>query len=379
MKAIIKQLPLPRKIALRLLIDNVEDNNDFILLLSRWNNNENDWRNGVVSRDNYEISRNKINHAFNQMVDELSFDDLEKVIKASEQKLVVKKKSKPKQAKKKSIDIQGNDNIVISDVSDSEININIGNALDKMTETGGGFDIEKLKEMMDTPVVKPRPASTASQSKVQTILFLAANPSKKAELNLRIEHSIISEELEDMEGFDFESKFSVSIKEMNMEVVSTEPSILHFSGHGLSGNESDEVIIDEMGVTMNNDTGLVFHNDEKNGTDILSPIKCGRIFDSLKNMVPSLKIVVLNACYSEQQAIAISKNDIYTIGTSNTIQNKVATAFSQGFYWRYAKTADIISSVLFGKLQADTELLDRNDGNVDDLIHLFYGGERIEI
>jgi len=379
MKAIIKQLPLPRKIALRLLIDNVEDNNDFILLLSRWNNNENDWRNGVVSRDNYEISRNQINHAFNQMVDELSFDDLEKVIKASEQKLVVKKKSKPKQAKKKSIDIQGNDNIVISDVSDSEININIVNAPDKMTETGGGFDIEKLKEMMDAPVVKPRPASTASQSKVQTILFLAANPSKKAELNLRIEHSIISEELEDMEGFDFESKFSVSIKEMNMEVVSTEPSILHFSGHGLSGNESDEVIIDEMGVTMNNDTGLVFHNDEKNGTDILSPIKCGRIFDSLKNMVPSLKIVVLNACYSEQQAIAISKNDIYTIGTSNTIQNKVATAFSQGFYWRYAKTADIISSVLFGKLQADTELLDRNDGNVDDLIHLFYGGERIEI
>ncbi len=379
MRAIIKQLPLPRKIALRLLIDNVEDNNDFILLLSRWNTNEDDWRKGIISRDSYEISRNKINHAFNQMVDELSREDLEKVIEASEKKLVVKKKSKSKRTKKTSIDVQGNDNIVISDVSDSEININVEKAPDDMTRAGGGFDIEKLKEMMDHPVVKPRPASTAPQSKKQTILFLAANPSKKAELNLRIEHSIISEELEDMEGFDFESKFSVSIKEMNMEVVSTEPSILHFSGHGLSGNETDEDTINEMGVTMTNDTGLVFHNDEKNGTDILSAVKCGRIFHSLKTMVPALKIVLLNACYSENQAIAISENDIYTIGMNNTIQNKVATAFSQGFYWRYAQSGDIISSVLFGKLQADTELLDRNDGNVDDLIHLFYGGERVEI
>ena len=196
---------------------------------------------------------------------------------------------------------------------------------------------------------------------------------------MRIEHSIISEELEDMEGFDFESKFSISIKEMNMEVVSKEPVIIHFSGHGLSGDETDEDIINEMGVTMDNDTGLVFHNDEKNGTDILSAAKCERIFHALKAMVPSIKIVVLNACYSEEQAIAISKNDIYTIGTNNTILNKVATAFSQGFYWRYAQSGDIISSVLFGKLQADTELLDKNDGNVDDLIHLFYQGKSVEI
>ena len=171
MRAEIKQLPLPKKIALRLLIDNVEDNNDFILLLSRWNNNESDWRKGIISREEYEISRNKITDAFNYLVDQLSYQDLEKVLIASKQKLVVKKKSKPKQAERKSIDVQGNDNIVISDVSDSEININPGSAPGNMTETGGGFDIEKLEKMMDPPVAKPSPSSTAALPKIQTILF----------------------------------------------------------------------------------------------------------------------------------------------------------------------------------------------------------------
>lgn len=45
-----------------------------------------------------------------------------------------------------------------------------------------------------------------------------------------------------------------------------------------------------------------------------------------------VKCVLLNACYSEKPAVAISQYINYAIGMNQPIEDKAAIAFSQGFY-----------------------------------------------
>ena len=45
-----------------------------------------------------------------------------------------------------------------------------------------------------------------------------------------------------------------------------------------------------------------------------------------------MRCILLNACYSEIQAIAISEHIDYVIGMNNAIDDKAAIAFAIGFY-----------------------------------------------
>jgi CHAT domain len=47
---------------------------------------------------------------------------------------------------------------------------------------------------------------------------------------------------------------------------------------------------------------------------------------------PSIECVVLNSCYSDQQAEAIVQHIPYVIGMSSAILDKAALKFAQGFY-----------------------------------------------
>src|SRR5689334_24004188 len=75
------------------------------------------------------------------------------------------------------------------------------------------------------------------------ILFLAANPSTGSRLALDEECAAIERELRmtaHRDDFDFRSKWAVTVDEMMRHLGELQPTIIHFSGHGVApaGNGS---------------------------------------------------------------------------------------------------------------------------------------------
>ena len=86
------------------------------------------------------------------------------------------------------------------------------------------------------------------------------------------------------------------------------PNILHFSGHG-------------------DEPGLCFENEYGKAIDVSK--------EALANLLRTqkhLKLVVLSACYSRDQAQAIADAVGYVIGMEERLSNANAIAFSREFY-----------------------------------------------
>lgn len=144
------------------------------------------------------------------------------------------------------------------------------------------------------------------------ILFVAANPTDQARIQTDKEHRIIKAEMERGSHRDFykflDPQFSVTITEL-LRAVNQKPQIIHFSGHG----ETAGIIIS----TDNNNTQLV-------------PISAlERIFKPLKE---STKIVILNSCYSAEQAKVISNFGMCIVGNNLPIGDGAAISFAKGLY-----------------------------------------------
>jgi hypothetical protein len=89
-----------------------------------------------------------------------------------------------------------------------------------------------------------------------------------------------------------------------------QPQIVHFSGHGLASGE------------------LCFE-DKIGRVHPVSPDAVAVLFEQFSTQV---KCVLLNACYSKVQAVAIVRHIDYVIGMNQAIGDKAAIAFAIGFY-----------------------------------------------
>lgn len=151
-------------------------------------------------------------------------------------------------------------------------------------------------------------------SKIRTVLMLSANP--KGTTPLRIE-----EELRDVkegltrraklrDNFALVSEHAVRTRDVQRALLEHNPFILHFSGHGKGSK----------GLLLENEIG---------GVKEVSVEAIASLFGLFKD---SLKCVVLNACYSEVQAKAISEHIPFVIGMSAEIGDKASVEFSVAFY-----------------------------------------------
>jgi GTPase SAR1 family protein len=139
--------------------------------------------------------------------------------------------------------------------------------------------------------------------------FLAACPSGYDDLKIRDEHDQIVEELEKFHRFDiWPSKVAVKDKTL-LKVVSQQPQIIHFAGHG-------------------EDEGLVLENE--NGDEHLLPNKALR--DLFREYHDQIQLIVLNACYSASQAKTISEAGIYVVGMNDEIEDEAALDLAFGIY-----------------------------------------------
>ncbi|MBA3923538.1 MAG: CHAT domain-containing protein [Nostocaceae cyanobacterium] len=152
-----------------------------------------------------------------------------------------------------------------------------------------------------------------NNSAVKTILILAANP--KATPPLRLDEEIREidaglQRAKKRELFDLKQRWAVRVQEVYQSLLDFKPQIVHFSGHGTG----------EDGLALEDETG----NVRLVGTEVLAGL-----FELFADRV---ECVVLNACYSEGQAVAIARHIPYVIGMNKAIGDKAAIKFATGFY-----------------------------------------------
>lgn len=222
------------------------------------------------------------------------------------------------------------------------------------------MDVEKK------PITEKLPNDHQEEER-QYILFLAANPTAK-QLSFGNEHSDISIALSEKNiksKFTIEAKRGTTVKNMLEAIKEFSPTIIHFVGHG-------------TGIEIKNnkdiERGLIFHNSDYDGEKTLDAETLNAMFRRIKKKQPQLKIVVLNACYSEPQAKAISHHGIYAIGSNDQIGSFAARAFAAGFYRQYALKNDVVDAAEEGVTHAMQE-----GKEIERLIKLFYNGNEISL
>ncbi|MCG6135898.1 MAG: CHAT domain-containing protein [Nostoc sp. LLA-1] len=148
---------------------------------------------------------------------------------------------------------------------------------------------------------------------MRKILFLAANPSQTARLDLAREVREIEDALrrsKNRDNFILEQRWAVRPKDLRRALLECQPDIIHFSGHGAG----------KHGLILEDDTGK---------EQLVSGDALAGLFGLFSK---PRECVVLNACYSSSQAAAIAQNVDYVVGMDNSIDDNAAIAFAVGFY-----------------------------------------------
>jgi len=145
------------------------------------------------------------------------------------------------------------------------------------------------------------------------ILFFASNPQNTTVLSLDEEARSINKKIRESEfrdSLEFITRWAVRPSDLLDELNQHRPTIVHFSGHG-SG---------EDGLILTDDRG----QPESVSTDALRAL-----FSVVKD---NIRVIALNACFSEVQGRAISEVIECVVGMSKSIGDEAAISFAAYFY-----------------------------------------------
>jgi hypothetical protein len=145
------------------------------------------------------------------------------------------------------------------------------------------------------------------------VLFLTSNPEGTPSLKLDEEARLISQKIRASEYRDvlkLETLWAVQPDDLLQALNEHKPQIVHFSGHG---SKTGEII-------------LIDNNRQVNPVNA-EALKM--LFTTLKD---NIRVVVLNACYSQIQAQAIVKVIDCVVGMSTSIGDEAAIVFAASFY-----------------------------------------------
>jgi hypothetical protein len=154
----------------------------------------------------------------------------------------------------------------------------------------------------------------SNNARVKTILILAANPKNTAPLRLDREIREIDEGLRranKRELYKLEQKWAVRSRDFYRAILDYQPHIVHFCGHGAG----------EDGIVLEDDTGK------------MALVQTNALASMFKLFAKKgVECVILNACYSEVQAEAISQYVNYVVGMNRAVGDRAAVAFAVAFY-----------------------------------------------
>lgn len=162
------------------------------------------------------------------------------------------------------------------------------------------------------------------------ITFLASNPLNSGRLAIDEEAREIEEKVRDARHrdlVDFKTHWSVRPQDLQRVLLEDEPAVVHFSGHGGGA------------------VGIVFHSQDQDEEHLVGESALTDLFRVLKD---DIRIVVLNACYSEVQAKAIVQEIDFVIGMSDSVGDVAARVFASAFYRGLAFGRSVQSSFDLG-------------------------------
>lgn len=145
------------------------------------------------------------------------------------------------------------------------------------------------------------------------ILILAANPKNTSRRRLDEEVRDIEAGVERArfrEQFEIVTKFALRTGDIQRALLDEKPTIVHFAGQGDGAN------------------GLIVE-DKDGKAKLVSTYALARLFKFFKD---EIECVVLNACYSEEQAEAIREHIGYVTGVEGEVTSRQAIQFATGFY-----------------------------------------------
>jgi len=203
---------------------------------------------------------------------------------------------------------------LLSNIKESELKqFMIEGKINIITNRYGGatINVEFIESNIKSDDKKNR-LETQTINKIN-ILFLSANPSDTTRLRLdeemrSIDQAIIKSDLRDV--VKIEQQWAVKVTDLQEHLMRYKPNIVHFSGHG---SESNKIILeDDQGKSH--------------------PVTANALRNLFRSFKDKIRCVVLNACYSEDQAKSIAQHIDCVIGMSKTIGDKAAISFSTSFY-----------------------------------------------
>jgi hypothetical protein len=174
------------------------------------------------------------------------------------------------------------------------------------------------------------------------ILFLAANPKNTSKLKLEEEVRSIDDALREAEfrdRFNLETQFAVCLSNLQAHLLRYKPNIVHFSGHG---SIAGEIIIED-------NTG--------EGHPISSEALT-QLFGVFKDTV---RCVVLNACFTDEQAKAITQEIDCVIGMTKAIGDDSAVGFASSFYQAIGYGRNVKDAFVLGCNQINIANLNEQD------------------
>lgn len=145
------------------------------------------------------------------------------------------------------------------------------------------------------------------------VLLLASNPADTDPLALgeeirEIEIKIRMAKYRD--SIEFIHKHAVRPGDLQQHLLENKPHIVHFSGHG---SESNEIILQD-------------------NQDLAQPVSPEALKDLFTVLKDNIRGVVLNACFSEGQAKAITEVIDFAVGMKEEIGGDAAILFAGAFY-----------------------------------------------
>jgi TolA-binding protein len=174
------------------------------------------------------------------------------------------------------------------------------------------------------------------------ILFLAANPKDTEPLRLGAELRSIDKALRMSDfgrRFELKQEWAVRIGDLHGALLRNKPHIVHFSGHG---SDSNEIVLE----------------DDAGQSRAVSKTALGDLFKLLKD---NITCVVLNACYSHEQAGVIAKHIDCVVGMSDAIGNEAGIQFATAFYQALGYGRNMKEAFELGRNQIDLANLAEED------------------
>jgi len=189
-----------------------------------------------------------------------------------------------------------------------------------------------------------------------TILFLAANPGAADRLALDQEACAIQHELERArcrDSFELATRWAVQPLDLLRNLRTLRPTVLHFSGHGSSaapptGSARRDIVASDANSEL---AGLFFHGSDGRAHRVSGEA----IRDAFAFAGNTVRVAVLNACYTEPLAHALRQHIDCVIGTDGAILDDAARRFSIGFYCGLGAGASVAAAFEHGRVAVSLE------------------------